>query len=41
VLFLKRAGSLIDSLAPHAQHVGQELLRELKLVGSHAVTGHQ
>ena len=40
VLLLQYAGSLVDAFAPYAQHVGQELLRELKLIRAHPVTGH-
>src|SRR5947207_3080046 len=41
VLLLKRAGSLVYALAPHAQHVRQEFLRESKLVSSHPIASHQ
>jgi hypothetical protein len=41
VLLLKYAGSLVYALASHAQHVGQEFLRKLKLIGAHPVTSHQ
>lgn len=39
--FLKRAGSFVYALAPHAQHIGQEFLGELKLTCPHPVPGHQ
>src|SRR2546422_394668 len=41
IQLLKRAGGPVYALAPHAEHVGQELLSELKLVGPHSVMSHQ
>src|SRR4030095_1272319 len=41
VLLLKYAGSLVYTLASHAQHVGQEFLRKSKVIGAHPVAGHQ
>jgi hypothetical protein len=41
VVLLKRAGSLVYALAPYAKHVGQEFLREVKLVRSDPVMGRQ
>ncbi len=38
VLLLKRACGLVYALAPHAKHVGQEFLRNPKLVSPHSVT---
>jgi hypothetical protein len=41
VLLLQLAGGFAYALASHAQHVGQEFLRDLELVSSHPVAGHQ
>src|SRR5690349_8025776 len=38
---LQRAGRARDTDAPHAKHVGQEFVRDVKLVGVGAISGHQ
>src|SRR2546429_418981 len=40
-VFLKNAGGFIDPLAPHAEHVGDEILRQTKLIHPQTVAGHQ
>jgi hypothetical protein len=41
IAFLQFAGRLIYTFASHRQHVGQEFLRQLKLIAAHPVVCHQ